>query len=51
MSVCHTVIPEQMPDGTIQYHASSPGAILRYISYVKFIFPEVSSHVYKHSLS
>ncbi|XP_034247125.1 probable phospholipid-transporting ATPase IA isoform X7 [Thrips palmi] len=24
MSVCHTVIPEQMSDGTIQYHASSP---------------------------
>ncbi|KAK3912291.1 putative phospholipid-transporting ATPase IA [Frankliniella fusca] len=24
MSVCHTVIPEQMSDGVIQYHASSP---------------------------
>jgi len=25
MSVCHTVIPETTPDGTMQYHASSPG--------------------------
>lgn len=29
MSVCHTVIPEQMSDGTIQYHASSPGKFLK----------------------
>lgn len=24
LSVCHTVIPEKMPDGTIVYHAASP---------------------------
>lgn len=24
LSVCHTVIPEQMPDGSIVYHAASP---------------------------
>lgn len=25
LAVCHTVIPEKMPDGTIMYHAASPG--------------------------
>ncbi|XP_076273311.1 ATPase phospholipid transporting 8A1 isoform X3 [Rhynchophorus ferrugineus] len=24
LSVCHTVIPEKMPDGTVVYHAASP---------------------------
>ncbi|KAJ8934426.1 hypothetical protein NQ318_000643 [Aromia moschata] len=24
LSVCHTVIPERMPDGTVVYHAASP---------------------------
>lgn len=24
LSVCHTVIPEKRPDGTVNYHAASP---------------------------
>jgi len=38
MSVCHTVIPEQMSDGTIQYHASSPGMSIVYWFLITFAF-------------
>lgn len=42
LSVCHTVIPEKLDDGSIIYHAASPGK-MSFLQIVKLQYTRLSN--------